>query len=178
MIILIGGDTHTGKTLLAQKLLERIGFPYLSIDHLKMGLIRVGLTELTAESDDKALTDFLWPIVREIIKTNIENSQNLIVEGCYIPFDFAESFSPEYLRVIRYVCLAFSTHYIDEHFDYICTHESAIEKRIGKSGLMRDELKEANRVNAEMCNRYNLKCLLIDNDYNADDLASAVEELL
>ena len=66
----------------------------------------------------------------------------------------------------------------DEHFDYIRTHESAIEKRIGKSGLMRDKLKEANRVNAEMCNRYNLKCLLIDNDYNADDLASAVEELL
>ena len=75
MIILIAGDGHTGKTLLAQKLLERYGFPYLSIDHLKMGLIRSRQTTLTPESDDEALTGYLWPIVREIIKTGIENKQ-------------------------------------------------------------------------------------------------------
>ena len=46
-----------------------------------MGLIRSGNTVLTPEDDD-ALTDYLWPIVREIIKTAIENKQNLIVEGC------------------------------------------------------------------------------------------------
>lgn len=85
MIILIAGDTHTGKTLLAQKLLEKTKFPYLSIDHLKMGLIRSGQCELSADSDDE-LTEYLWPIVREIIKTCIENDQNYIVEGCYIPF--------------------------------------------------------------------------------------------
>ncbi len=44
MIILIGGSSHTGKTLMAQKLLEKYKFPYLSIDHLKMGLIRSGKT--------------------------------------------------------------------------------------------------------------------------------------
>ena len=86
MIILIAGDTHTGKTLLAQKLLEKYHFPYLSIDHLKMGLIRSGQSQLSPDSSDAELTRELWPIVREIIKTNIENSQNLILEGCYIPF--------------------------------------------------------------------------------------------
>ena len=86
MIILITGASHTGKTLFAQKLLEKYKYPYLSIDHLKMGLIRSKNTNLTP-CDDEKLTDYLWPIVREMIKTAIENNQNLIVEGCYIPFN-------------------------------------------------------------------------------------------
>ena len=87
MVILITGASHTGKTLLAQKMLEKYKCPYLSIDHLKMGMIRSGNTELTPEDDD-ALTEYLWPIVREMIKTAVENKQNLVVEGCYIPFDW------------------------------------------------------------------------------------------
>ena len=70
MVILIAGGSHTGKTLLAQRLLERYHYPYLSIDHLKMGLIRSGQTRLTPE-DDRELTDYLWPIVREMVKTAI-----------------------------------------------------------------------------------------------------------
>ena len=96
MIILITGASHTGKTVLAQKLLEKYQYPYLSIDHLKMGLIRSGNTELTPLSADDDLTAYLWPIVREIIKTAIENSQNLIIEGCYIPFEWKTDFDGEY----------------------------------------------------------------------------------
>ena len=88
MIILISGASHTGKTVLAQKLLEKYDIPYLSIDHLKMGLIRSGNTELTAEDSQEKLTAYLWPIVLEMIKTAVENHQNLIVEGVYIPFDW------------------------------------------------------------------------------------------
>ena len=51
MIFLITGASHTGKTLLAQRLLEKYHYPYLSIDHLKMGLIRSGNTGLTPEDD-------------------------------------------------------------------------------------------------------------------------------
>lgn len=46
-------------TRLAQKLLEKYKYPYLSIDHLKMGLIRSGNTELTPMSDEDALTKYL-----------------------------------------------------------------------------------------------------------------------
>ena len=102
MIILITGASHAGKTLLAQKLLEKYGYPYFSIDHLKMGLIRSGNTTLTPMSADEDLTAYLWPIVREMIKTAIENRQNLIVEGCYIPFDWEKDFSAEYLRRFRF----------------------------------------------------------------------------
>ena len=92
MIILITGASHTGKTVLAQKLLEKYKYPYLSIDHLKMGLIRSKNTTLTPLSEDDELTAYLWPIVHEMVKTAIENKQNLIVEGCYIPFNWAEDF--------------------------------------------------------------------------------------
>lgn len=130
MIILITGASHTGKTLLAQRMLERYKFPYLSIDHLKMGLIRSGNTELTPLSDDEALTAYLWPIMREMIKTAIENDQNLIAEGCYIPFDWRQDFDERYLPSIRFVCLAMTEKYIKSHFDAIKIHESVIESRL------------------------------------------------
>lgn len=115
MVILITGASHTGKTLLAQKLLETYHFPYLSLDLLKMGLIRSGHTNLTPE-DDNALQAYLWPIAREMIKTTVENRQNLIVEGCYIPFGWEEGFSAEYLKEMRYYCLVMSRQYIESHF--------------------------------------------------------------
>ena len=93
MIVLIAGASHTGKTLLAQRLLEKYAYPYLSIDHLKMGLIRSGNTRLTPQSSDDELTAYLWPIVREIARTALENRQNLCIEGCYIPFDWEADFS-------------------------------------------------------------------------------------
>lgn len=96
MIVLITGASHTGKTALAQRLLEQYHYPYLSIDHLKMGLIRSKNTTLTPMSDDGELTRYLWPIVCEMIKTAIENQQNLIVEGCYIPFAWKNYFEKEY----------------------------------------------------------------------------------
>ena len=142
MILLIAGASHTGKTLLAQRMLEKYQYPYLSIDHLKMGLIRSGQTALTPEDDDQ-LTDYLWPIVREMIKTAIENCQNLVVEGCYIPFRWRQDFDEQYLPHIRFLCLAFSEEYIREHFDEIIGHESDIEHRLFSedftaAGLIKD----------------------------------------
>ena len=130
MIILITGASHTGKTALAQTLLEKYKYPYLSIDHLKMGLIRSRNTSLTPISKDKDLTEYLWPIVCEMIKTAIENKQNLIVEGCYIPFDWAKYFKSEYLDSIKYYCLVMSENYIRNHFDDIIKYANVIERRL------------------------------------------------
>ena len=130
MIILITGASHTGKTLLAQKMLEKYQYPCLSIDQLKMGLIRSGNTDLTPLSDDSKLTAYLWPIVCEIIKTAIENKQNLIIEGCYVPIDWQESFDSEYLKDISCYCLVMSEKYIRNHFDDILRYADVIEKRL------------------------------------------------
>ena len=164
MIILIAGATHTGKTLLAQRLLERYRYPYLSIDHLKMGLIRSGCTDLTPMDDDK-LTGYLWPIVREMVKTAIENGQHLIVEGCYIPFDWARDFPPEYLGQIRYCCLIQSRRYIAAHFGDIRDHANAIERRLDDSGLSEAALIRENEENLRLCREHGCKYLLIEDAY-------------
>lgn len=75
-----------------------------------MGLIRSGNTHLTPFNDDE-LTTYLWPIVKEMIKTAIENNQNLIVEGCYIPFTWQSDFDSNYLEYIKYYCLIMSEKY-------------------------------------------------------------------
>lgn len=164
MILLITGASHTGKTLLSQRLLEKYGFPYLSIDHLKMGLIRSGYTSLTPE-DDEQLTTYLWPIVREMVKTAIENGQHLIVEGCYIPSDWRRDFSEEYLENIRLICLAMADEYIDAHFDKIRSYASAIENRVDDSCCSIDSVK---KDNADFIRRFSAcgeEIVVIDDDY-------------
>ena len=166
MIILINGASHTGKTKLAQELLEKNKYPYLSIDHLKMGLIRSENTELTVEDDDK-LTDYLWNIVKEIIKTNIENNQNIIIEGCYIPFNWKESFEDEYLKEIQYVCLIMTENYIRTHFSDIKMYSSTIESRKFED-ISQEELIKDNNANLEMCKKYNQRYILVDDKYEID----------
>lgn len=164
MVILVAGASHTGKTCLAQRLLEKYGYPYLSLDHLKMGLIRSGQTALTPEDDDR-LTDYLWPITREIIKTAIENRQNLIIEGCYIPFDWKKDFSPEYLTEIKNICLVLSEGYIRRNFDRIKQHASDIENRLDDSYCTMESVLEDNRAVLEQCLKHRAEYMLIEEDY-------------
>ena len=165
MIILIAGASHTGKTLLAQRLLEKYGYPYFSIDHLKMGLIRSGYTSLTPMSGDRELTDYLWPVVREIIKTAIENHQNLIVEGCYIPFDWAGDFGEEYRTQIQYRCLVMSEAYIQEHYNNIKKYASAVEHRVDDGDCTQESLIRDNTEVLEQCRKYGVEYTLIDEAY-------------
>ena len=167
MIILIAGASHTGKTLLAQRLLEKYKYPYLSIDHLKMGLIRSGNTLLSPEKDNE-LIDYLWPVVREIIKTAIETCQNLIIEGCYIPFDWKDSFGEVYLKEIKYYCLIMTKEYIEINFDNIKKFADVIEKRIDDSYLNRESVIKENIKNLHMCEKYKCNYILIDNIYKID----------
>ena len=168
MIVLIAGASHTGKTALAQKLLEKYKYPYLSIDHLKMGLIRSGNTELTPESDHQALVAYLWPIVREIIKTAIENKQNLIVEGCYIPFDWQQEFYPEYLENIKYYCLIMSEKYIRNHFSDIRKYANAIENRLEDESCTMESVLKDNREALELAQQHKANYILIDDKYEID----------
>lgn len=165
MILLISGASHTGKTVLAQKLMESSGYPYLSIDHLKMGLIRSGNTSLTPESPDNALTDYLWPIVREIIKTAIENGQNLIIEGCYIPFDWKNHFDKTRLKHIRYLCLIMGESYIKRHWQDIRSHANDIERRLDNSSLSPESAVRENTLFLQGCIKYGLNYFLINKDY-------------
>ena len=174
MVILIAGTSHTGKTLLAQKLLKKYKYPYLSVDHLKMGLIRSENTTLTVEND-KDLTEYLWKIVKEIVKTNIENKQNIIIEGCYIPFDWKKDFDKEYLKQIQYVCLIMTEEYIRNNYDAILRYENSIEQRKEQNGIDIKELIEENNFNLQMCKKFKNKYILIKDKYDINLIISQLE---
>ena len=165
MIILITGASHIGKTALAQSLLEKYKYPYLSIDHLKMGLIRSRNTELTPMSNDNDLTAYLWPIVCEMIKTAIENKQNLIVEGCYIPFDWQKDFDSKYLENIQSFCLVMSEGYIRKHFAEIKGYANFIENRLDDEWYTMESALADNANILTLAQRYNANYILIEDKY-------------
>lgn len=172
MIILIGGSTHTGKTNLAQKLLEKYQYPYLSIDHLKMGLIRSGFVDMSTEDDEK-ITKTTWPIIAEMVKTAIENHQNMVVEGCYIPYDWKDSFSEQYLTQIEQFYLIMSSNYIEHHFDDIIKYEGVVEAReegCDKTALIRDNENELHKCQENGCQYF-----LIDENYDVNDIIDKIE---
>lgn len=168
MIILITGASHTGKTALSQKLLEKYKYPYFSIDHLKMGLIRSGNTDLTPSSDEEALTAYLWEIVREMVKTAIENKQNLIVEGCYIPFEWEKDFEKDYLDSIRYYCLVMSEKYIKSHFSDVKRYANVIEKRLDDTYCTLESVIKDNKKVLELAMKHKVNYILIEDEYKID----------
>ena len=165
MIYLISGASHTGKTVLAQRILEEKHIPYLSLDHLKMGLIRSGNTDLTVFDDEK-LTDYLWPIAREMAKTAIENGQSLIIEGCYIPHNWAEDFDENYRSQIRARWLIMSQDYIETRLKDICAYGNTIEQRLDDSDLSKEALIRDNLRNMELCEKFGCDVILIDGEYD------------
>ncbi len=177
MIILIAGATHTGKTILAQKLLEKYRYPYLSIDHLKMGLIRSKQTTLKPTSKHQDLTNYLWPIILEIIKTNIENNQHIIIEGSYIPFDYKSAFNKDELSHIKILYLVFSKSYIDNNFNQIIDHANVIESRLDDD-INCDHLIAVSAHHKLMCEKHKIDYIYIDNTYDISSAIKKLEDLL
>lgn len=169
MIILIGGASCVGKTLLAQRLLERYKFPYLSLDHLKMGIIRSGADcGFAAESRDELISKKLWPIVRGIIMTAVENRQNLIIEGCYLPPDKIAALPAEYREHIVSFYLALGYTYALEHYEDIVAHRSDIECRLCSEERTAKEIAEDNDRVAVICAQSGAKCFVIEKDYESE----------
>ncbi|MCF7924607.1 MAG: AAA family ATPase [Candidatus Izimaplasma sp.] len=168
MVILIGGASCSGKTFLAQKLLEKYKFPYFSIDHIKMGLIRTNRSDGLTPYDDDKLTSFLWPIIREIIKTNIENKQSIIIEGCYLPQSEIHSFEDKYQKHIIALYLVFSNKYIDNNFSTIINNSSIIEEKEDLTHLTKEYLYHQHSDVFEKCIEYKAPYILIDNNFIKD----------
>ena len=176
MIILIGGSSHVGKTLLAQKLMERLKIPYLSLDHLKMMFIRCRLTDLTVE-DDYKMRYFLWPYAAELIKTAVENNQHMIVEGCYIPSEWRDQFTPEYLKDIRCFFITMSEKYLRDNFDKVKDHANAIERRIDDE-LDLERLINCSREFKDECGEHDIPVLEITESYDIDELTERALKLI
>lgn len=151
MVVLIGGESCTGKTLLAQRLMERCGLPYLSADHIKMGLIRGGLADFTAEEDDRLISDRLWGVLGGILRTAVENRQHLIMEGCYFHPYLTASLEQSYQSEVMEVYLGFSDEYIRTHYADIVNHRNVIERRLYPEHRTIDALLRDHRALREEC---------------------------
>lgn len=172
MIILISAVSSTGKTLMAQQLLEQYHIPYLSIDHLKMGLYRgdknCGFTPLDST---EVIGDQLWPILKGIIMTNVENQQHNIIEGCYILPHYLNDFDSHYSEKIIPVFFGFSPNYIQENFETkIVQHRNAVEFRNWPEERTINELiKEHAEFKAD-CVKAGVKYFEIEKDYEEEIL--------
>lgn len=167
MVIIITGATHTGKTLLAQRIMEEYHIPYFSMDHLKMGLIRSQNTNISVDDDEK-LTNYLWPIVREMIKTAIENKQSLIVEGCYIPLNWKNDFKMNYLKHIEFICLCMTSEYIENNYDVILKKGSIIESRLEDDFYTKELLLNQNKFYYNGCKENQLYVQMIESEYEVE----------
>lgn len=127
--------------------------------------MRSGNTALTPEEDEE-LTTYLRPIVREIIKTAIENGQNLIVEGCYIPPRWAEDFEERYVKEIQCYCLVMTEAYIKAHFADIRAYANAAERRLDDSACTLEAVLADNKQYWDWCQLYGNTCLVIDKEYD------------
>lgn len=173
MVILIGGVSCTGKTLMAQKLLEKYNIPYLSIDHIKMGLIRGNkYCDFTATDSDDEITNKLWPIIKGIIMTNVENGQNIIIEGCYLPPEHIKDIEPEYLEQIIVLYIGFSKNYLEKNFiSGIVEHRSEIELKEYNEHDDYMNLDNFNKLHTklkERCRKNNSKFFEINDDYEGE----------
>ncbi len=166
MIWLLTGASHTGKTALARRILVARPRLSLSLDLLKMGCIRGGLTALTPEDDD-ALAAFLWPVVRGVMRTALENGQDLLIEGGYIPEDWEEDFTADERRFIRYGGLVMTETYIRTHWADILAHGCDAERRKDPSWTMADALAD-NAQHEAACLRRGLPILYIREDWEQD----------
>ena len=164
MIYLITGASHTGKTYLAQKMLEKLQISTLSQDHIKMGLIRSGLINVTVYEDEK-LTETLWPVTREIMKTAVENHQSLIIEGCYVPANWKNDFDEELLNQIQFVCLIMSEDYIRTHESDLIEYADVIENRLEKS-INKEEFIHTNKCWLNVCRMNQLPYVLVEEKYD------------
>ena len=172
MIILIGGVGYAGKTFMAQHLLEKYKYPYLSIDHLKMGLYRADIgCGFTPTDNSELISEKLWPILKGIIMTCVENNQNLIIEGCYIFPDKINELEGEYLTHVISFYLGFSTSYIEKYFiSKILKNRSVIEQRgelCDEWDVMERYISE-NTSQKETCEKYGAKYFEIQDEYEKE----------
>lgn len=168
MITFIGGFSCTGKTLLAQKLLKEKQIPYFSVDYLKMGIFRsnpdCGFTPLDS---DEHIAGYLWPIIREMAYTYIENGQDMVIEGCYILPEHVHDIGEKYRDDIKFVFVGFSEKYIQQRFETdIIKYKGIAEKREAEDERSIDVFVKGHMDLAQRAKRNNVPYYTIEEDYN------------
>lgn len=176
MVVLIGGSSHVGKTMIAHKLVAKHGWECISLDYLKDAFINSQLGS-PGEKTDYEMRYWMWPLVAEIIKKAIKGERDLIIEGCYIPGEWADSFSSRELEQIRCVFIVMSEIYIRSNIIEIGRNAQRVEKRPDDIIDMARLIK-CSREFKEDCLKTDTFYIEIDGEYDEESLFDAVESVI
>ena len=164
MIILIGGASCTGKTRIAFDLMKKYKIPYFSLDVLMMGIFRSNnKCGYTPMSDEESINKVLWPVIYQMIKTNIENETDYIYEGIQIlPGNICE-IENDYRHHVKAYFLNFTTNYLINRYNSISEYRNVIESRTDIDTIETSINK--NSLVSEKCMQSNQAIFSIDCDY-------------
>ncbi|MEW6712167.1 MAG: hypothetical protein AB1403_20270, partial [Candidatus Riflebacteria bacterium] len=154
----------TGKTRLAQKLMRQLAIPYFSLDILMMGIFRSNPDcGFCPDDPDHSVAQKIWPIFREMVKTDIENRRNQIYEGVQIRPDFMADLSSDYSSNIRSYFLTFSENYLRTAYNEIIKNRAAVEGRSDWPPI--EEMLESNKKLTRECRINGCNLLEIEKNY-------------
>lgn len=176
MVVLIGGSSHVGKTMIARKLVEKYGWECICLDYLKNAFQKAGIAGFE-NLDDVGMRHRMWPFVAEIIKSALSSGRDLILEGCYIPTEWKESFTREQLEDIRAVFILMSEAYIRTHMDEIGSFSGIVEKR-ENDFLDEERLVRCSADFKADCLGNETFYIEIEDDYDTESLLDAVESVI
>jgi len=165
MIIVIGGTSCVGKTNLAAMLMKRYAIPYFSVDHLMMGLYRSdSKCGFTPESTIDKISRNIWPIIYEMIKTNIENDNSFIYEGVQILPEKIKEMDTSYLTSVVPVFICLSEKYILKNYQIIKGKRDVVEKRTDSIESI-DKMIQLNNGMIEKCEKKHIEPCIIKGKY-------------
>lgn len=166
MIILINAPSSTGKTYLAKQLVGALHYSCVSMDHIKMGWYRGGLEcPFHPEDEDQLIVPYLWPIIKGMMETCIENHQDHIIEGIYVDFKDLSKCIHQYPDQIISINICFSKEYIIQHIDDIFKYRHIIEKRGYEDTRSLDQFIQEHTLFKKECQLAELPLYEITTDY-------------
>jgi hypothetical protein len=85
MLYIVGGAARAGKSAVARRFLAETGVPYFPLDCLMMGFAK-GFPEhgVGPEDDELHVAELLWPVVKGIATTFVEEEIDYLIEGAQL----------------------------------------------------------------------------------------------
>jgi 2-phosphoglycerate kinase len=123
LLYIIGGAARAGKTIIAQEFLERSQVPFLSLDLLKMSLVK-GMPEagIDPQESSRRLAIRLWPVVRGLASTILENARDYLIEGDMILPSQVREISADFPGQIRSCFVGFGDESVSKKLFVIRKH--------------------------------------------------------
>ena len=162
MIYIISGTSRSGKTLIAQKFMQKRGIPYLSLDWLVMGFTN-GIPEYGIHDKlwPNEIAERLWDYLKAMLESIIWSESDIIIEGEAVLPELIIDFLKKHPKRIRVCFLGYahvsvpqkleevyeyhrdkkdwltneSNQYVEDHIRNMVAYSKRIEKTCSHYGI-------------------------------------------